>query len=288
MPLFPISFCVPESKVIDYVPQKTKIIGHVIPGDGSTYVFINEEDYYNDYKTSVCGITRKKSGWDCLRHYEILMNGSVPFFIDLENCPKNTMTHFPKELVREAMTASNALPYIPSLLEYTKNNLTCRAMAQYVLDKSNCPTPKKVLFLSYDPWAEYLRDLILIGLKQILGKNCIEDVIMPQIYEDFTNKLYSYGRGFTYTCIIPISEKPDAIDILKEISNHSFDLVIYGAAYRGLPYINEVTSAYKPHEITFLCGEDAMHDSEGNLEDNCACLVKPYIKDCNVFIRELQ
>lgn len=41
----------------------------------NTYIFENEEEYYNDYKKSLFAITRKKGGWDCMRHYEILACG---------------------------------------------------------------------------------------------------------------------------------------------------------------------------------------------------------------------
>lgn len=37
-----------------------------------------------------------------MRHYEILANGCVPYFIDIENCPLNTMYLLPKELFIEA------------------------------------------------------------------------------------------------------------------------------------------------------------------------------------------
>jgi hypothetical protein len=48
----------------------------------------------------------KKSGWDCLRHYEIMMNHCIPLFRDLPECPSLTMTHFPRF---EVLTACNLL-----------------------------------------------------------------------------------------------------------------------------------------------------------------------------------
>lgn len=41
-------------------------------------------------------------GWDCMRHYEILACGCVPFFTNIEICPKDTMVRFPKDLMIEA------------------------------------------------------------------------------------------------------------------------------------------------------------------------------------------
>jgi hypothetical protein len=44
-----------------------------------------EEEYYNEYKKSYFAITTKKCGWDCMRHYEILANGCIPYFLNIEN-----------------------------------------------------------------------------------------------------------------------------------------------------------------------------------------------------------
>ena len=44
----------------------------------------------------------RKKGWDCLRHYEIIASGSVPFFEDYESIPKFTMFNYPKTLQKKA------------------------------------------------------------------------------------------------------------------------------------------------------------------------------------------
>ena len=38
-----------------------------------------------------------------MRHYEIILAGSVPFFLDLERMPSETMDRFPKKLVLQLM-----------------------------------------------------------------------------------------------------------------------------------------------------------------------------------------
>ena len=53
------------------------------------------------YQDSIFALTYKKAGWDTLRHYEILMNGCLPIFLDIENCPTDTMVNFPKKDVIE-------------------------------------------------------------------------------------------------------------------------------------------------------------------------------------------
>jgi len=97
--VFPISFSIPEDKIRTERPSKEKILATVNPTDISTYVFNTEEDYYEDYAKSYYGVTCKKAGWDCMRHYEILANYSVPFFVGIEGCPEATMTNFPKQVV---------------------------------------------------------------------------------------------------------------------------------------------------------------------------------------------
>ena len=97
--LHPITFSIPKEKIYEnYNVIKTKILSNLIPDFTLNYIYDNEEEYYNEYKTSYFAITRKKAGWDCMRHYEILANGCIPYFLNIENCPKNTMYLLPKKL----------------------------------------------------------------------------------------------------------------------------------------------------------------------------------------------
>ena len=73
------------------------MLAPLIPGRLSTYIYEDEQTYYNMYANSIFGITNKKLGWDCLRHYEILMNGCIPLFLNIEDCPKLTLTTLPKD-----------------------------------------------------------------------------------------------------------------------------------------------------------------------------------------------
>jgi hypothetical protein len=283
MPVYPISFSIPESKVVSEVPAKTKRFAHIIPGDSSTYIFREEQAYSKDYQDSLFGHTRKKGGWDCLRHYEILANGCIPWFKDLDLCPSDTLAQFPKDLVREAMQSDTPNDFIPRLLDYTRTHLTCRAMAQYVFDTVGCPTPRKVLFLSGNPNPDYLRCLTLIGMKQILGNQCMESVPIPHIYEDYPTPETLYGRGFTYSRILPQSAKPPPIHI-DDLRNGSFDLVVYGSLHRGMPYWEEVTKAYPPQRIVLLCGEDCDEPDQAHH----SCWGKDLgQKGFHVFMREL-
>ena len=149
---FPISFAIPTSK-IQPLKQKTKEIAHILPGDNSTYIFNNEQDYYNDYSMSRYGVTVKRSGWDCMRHYEILANNCVPLFFDIDKCPQYTLTMFPKlkayHLFKDCLTTKNGNMFLDTglitdadyeiiqdfFINFTKNYLTTYALAERVINK---------------------------------------------------------------------------------------------------------------------------------------------------------
>lgn len=96
----PISFAFPKEK-IQNIKNKHQALGTVRPGFPQTYVFYNEQDYYEDYNISLFAETKKKGGWDCLRHYEIIGCRSVPLWGDIKQCPERTCTTMPKhDLVR--------------------------------------------------------------------------------------------------------------------------------------------------------------------------------------------
>lgn len=134
----PISFAFPTSKV-NFNVEKTRDIAICDPRDRSTYIYKNEKDYYNGYGESKYGITMKKAGWDCLRHYEILGNGCLPIFLDIERCPEPIMTNFPKKLAKEIVRGynQNSLPnydeYAPKFKEHFMLNMTTEAIAKNFL-----------------------------------------------------------------------------------------------------------------------------------------------------------
>ena len=89
----------------------------LVPGRVETYAWKTmtynrtmEQSYYRQYGESLFGITIAKKGWDCMRHYEILASGTVPFFVDIDQLPDGTLFSFPTTLVKQAM----GLPGMPS------------------------------------------------------------------------------------------------------------------------------------------------------------------------------
>ena len=277
MPVYPISFSIPESKIIDHIPVKTRRFAHIVPGNLSTYIYSDETSYYKGYQESVFGRTCKKGGWDCLRHYEILANGCIPWFEDLEKCPRDTMFRFPKDLILEAMKSDNPEMYIPELLDYTRNHLTTKSMAQYVVNRVGIEGVSNVLFLGEDPRPDYLRCLTITGFKELFGNKCIDHVPIPHIYEDYPSSHQLYGRGFTYTNTIPVSSKGGLVSI-SDIRERKFDMIVYGSGRRGTPAWELIHEYYQPSEIAILYGEDIEPDTLPQT------LAK---KGYNVFIREI-
>lgn len=269
---FPIQFSIPEVKVVAEIPDKTRDFAYIIPGELHTYIYTKESDYYADYQRSYFAITREKGGWDCMRHYEILANGCIPYFLNLDACNPNTMLLLPKALIREAMnlegvsynhidhTRFNKKRYyeiLQELLEYTKQHLTTRAMAQYMLDQLGYSGNGKILFLSHDPSPDYLRECALIGLKELLGDRVVDYPKIDYLYTSYpADRVGSlYGRGFSYTRILDdLAIDRDTIE--ERIKNKEFDIIIYGSVHRGLRYYDLVNQIYNPSEISYVCGED--------------------------------
>lgn len=97
-----ISFSIPKEKIIEFLPKKTKLFPkHIVDedvaknviGSHTSYAFDREETYYADLQASKFGITTKRSGWDCMRHYEIAANGAVICFKDLDKKPETCAPH---------------------------------------------------------------------------------------------------------------------------------------------------------------------------------------------------
>lgn len=138
--IFPIHFAVPTCKV-DFNSNKVKNYSFITPFDQKTYIYDNEEDYYNDYREARFGVTTKKAGWDCMRHYEIMANNCIPYFVHLEHCPRNTLTRFPKQLCKQVNkdllndTPTNVYEkHINGFQNYVVDNNTTLALAKYFIE----------------------------------------------------------------------------------------------------------------------------------------------------------
>ncbi len=272
---FPIQFSISETKIVKEIPKKSRDFALVVPGKGAghnTYMYEEEEDYYNDYRQSYYAITKKKGGWDCLRHYEILANGCIPYFLDIKKCPRNTMYFLPKDLIWEAMHlegVSNGridhkrfnykryYEILNELLEYTRTYLTTRSMAQYLLDSVHYTGNGSILFLSNDPKPDYIKTCMLIGFKELLQDRVIDFPKNDYIYTNYPgDPKRLYGKGFTYTKMvedIPVNRE----NIEERIKNKEFDLIIYSHTHYGRLFYDTVLQYYEPENILYICGEDS-------------------------------
>jgi hypothetical protein len=75
-----------------------------------------------------------------MRHYEIMANGSIPFFVNLEECPNEIMTTFPKKICLKAKNELTSIPaniiyekYIEELQNHFLKNNTTKQLAKYFI-----------------------------------------------------------------------------------------------------------------------------------------------------------
>ncbi len=132
--LIPISFAVPKEKVLKDINEKPiNLLAPLIPGRLSTYIYEDEKTYYNMYANSIFGITNKKLGWDTLRHYEILMNGCIPLFLNIKDCPKLTLTTLPKDrLLNIYNNFHQILQFYSPFKIYKKKFLSIKKIFSYI------------------------------------------------------------------------------------------------------------------------------------------------------------
>ena len=285
--VFPITFSIPEEKMLHSIPKKTKLLSSLIPGDSNTYIYNTEKEYYEEYQKSCFAMTTKKAGWDCMRHYEIVANGCLPYFPNLEQCPLFTMYMLPKPLMfrsnqlyeRMKKDCSDNKDYLHLLIDmmaYFKEHLTTTVVSRSILQKTGFNLVKKVLFLSGCILPDYLSCLTLHGLKQGLGSDCHDYPKVPYLYKDYTG-VSLYGNGFTYSKLLVPSLRNDTYDlsIIEDIQQHQYDIVMYGSYHRGMPFYDIVCKHYSMDRIILLCGED-LHYCDSS-----------FIKGHPVFVREL-
>jgi hypothetical protein len=278
MTALPIGYAVPAELVLARVPPKTRAFASYEPK--KSYCYATEQDYYHGYQESYYALTTCKDGWDCLRHYEILMNGCIPYFPDLPQCPPQTMTAFPKQLVLEAMALEGVdfehrridfarfdhhryQELATQLLDWTRERLTTTALARYFLQANGLTAEARVLFLSVDTKVQdYQRLLLFHGLRSLLGTRAVDVPRIACLYQDYPSDQPLYGKGFTYSRRLPVV----AVE-RTEPPTGTYDLVVFGALHRPLPYHDYIKTQYPLERIAYVCGEDLhacsyQHDPE--------------------------
>lgn len=288
--IIPLSMSIPDECVVTEIPKKDMLLAPLIPGDLSTYVYnkYQEKEYNEMYQKSRFAKTKKKGGWDCLRHYEILMNGCIPIFEKIEECPELTITTFPKHLNYTAKQLYETWQDDEShnerynilcnqYLEHTRKFCTMSAHVEYFLGHfKNHESIRNILMITCDRGINYTKESLWIGLKRYIknkGGNAIEYGQLSFIYDDWDDDkemdFRYYGHAvFTLKNTLPQSYKrPDMTneEMRQSIKTRFWDLIIYGKVgpdelYREYPFINEVSENYTDEEVAFLYGGDEPFD----------------------------
>jgi len=90
--VYPIGFGMPSNRIVELnVCTKTQMHqSHVVDPDLSSdtgHRFSDEAEYHSDLARSYFGITTRRGGWDCLRHYELLAAGALVMFKNYDTKP---------------------------------------------------------------------------------------------------------------------------------------------------------------------------------------------------------
>ncbi len=105
--------------------------------------------------------------------------------------------------------------------------------------------------------SDFMADTLFHGLKSLYGDAVVDVHDQWHMYEDADRSItYGFhGRGFTLCGNLPRT-KIDRTDIESKIKNKYFDLVVYGAVYRNLDYLDLVLQNYKRNQIVFMDGHE--------------------------------
>jgi hypothetical protein len=293
--MIPFSYCIPDEFILDSVPEKTQLQSFVVP-DTKSFGPGEQQLYYNEYRRSRFAVTRKKGGWDCMRHYEILANGCIPIFENLDACPYFTMTTFPKDLVLKANR--ELLPwddsYIPNYNEIVKQLLDhcrtyCSVSARTEFFLSQFPGAKKILMFTGRRYANYSRETLAIGLRRKLGANFVDYPKLDVLYET-ADLSKAYGYGYSYGGLLPDISIDRNIS-LGRVAKHEFDVIIfakvgYGEEPDGATQVISVPPNYLPKQVAFIYGGDGLQDTK----DTKNPWTQHLARHCNrglCFVREL-
>jgi len=181
--VYPINFAIPKEKIVHTInPKPLNILAPLIPGKYSTYIYENEQDYYQSYQNSVFALTYKKLGWDSLRHYEILMNGCIPLFLNIDKCPETILTNLPKKLLFEIFIQYSWIlnQFFPTNI-YKMKFLTIEKFFLYFLNLSKKKYDNTALINGYPELLEIKKKMVDYTKKNLttekIASNMISDTI---------------------------------------------------------------------------------------------------------------
>ena len=264
--IYPYSFCIPKNYIIRDVKKFNKKYDFVdnMTRNNKLYRFNanQEKEYHQSYQNSFFSITKKKAGWDSLRHYEIIANGCLPYFIDIKNCPENSLMLWNndlKNLMFQIKTIRGVYPdhidfnnfdikhYInirKKLINILRKKYTTHNMARYIIKTAgfNPEKIKKILYLVNKDKHQYKYHnlMILHGLKILYGNNNVIDYYkhkyLYKINTDQELKIREtiHGHGFTVCFLLDDTNENinrDEPHIFNEIKSHNYDLIFVSDIY---------------------------------------------------------
>jgi hypothetical protein len=129
---------------------------------------------------------RNMPGLPEIKNYRKLVNMRIP---DVDkpdgqflNTPKNGYMDELK-IDRSKFDMEKYLDLSAKLLSYTQQRLTTKAIALYVLTMLKKTNPKKVLFLRPKKTPDYMQDLLMHGLYELLGNKVVEHPKAEHMYD---------------------------------------------------------------------------------------------------------
>lgn len=271
--MFPISFCLPRQKIRPFrAKEKEKELSFIIPGVSGTFVFTDEESYMNEYQTSKFARTKKKGGWDCVRHLEIMAASSLPLFEDIGSCPEYTMIHYPKHLfsaINESfgeMSDSDYNRMQEQIYTWLTEHLASNRMVDYLLRMSDNLGAKNILFidksLPLKPDCESA--MILGGLKNKFGATCEVAYPLECLYsgKPVPSKPKWWKTNFNIYGILddtlrsPNEKRCNLNTIIANIRSKAYDVIIYGSMSRSLALFRLAAEYYPKKRIICINGDD--------------------------------
>lgn len=160
--VYPIHYAVPKKKIIKSINASPKnMLSPLIPGKMKTYIYQNENEYYQMYQNSIFSLTYRKQAWESLRHYEILANGSIPMFIKLEDCPTTCLTTYPKKKLLTLFNLySKIFRYYNPLQIYKKRFRNFEKFYHYLINIYK-KLPEPLIFIEKNPEINEHRNYLL-------------------------------------------------------------------------------------------------------------------------------
>jgi hypothetical protein len=162
--------------------------------------------------------------------------------------------------------------YLRRLLDYTREQLTCDALAEYFVSRFphlRRATEAKILMLTGHSGVNYSRELLAIGLRQRYGARFVEVPKLEVLYKTCANPGAYYGCGFTYSALLEDDPAIDRSGIARRLAKREFDLVVYGrvgpnettvGSLPKLPLWHHVQASCDKDRIAFVYGGDAAQD----------------------------